>query len=56
MAALAEQFASLLGADNADLELYVGESKELIRAHKLVLMVRSPFFKAMLDSGMRESS
>ncbi|KAH0558171.1 hypothetical protein KQX54_014723 [Cotesia glomerata] len=38
---------------DADVTFIVGEKK--FRAHKLVLMVRSPVFRAMLNSGMREN-
>jgi len=50
----ASQFAELLGSADADLELLIGSELKSFRVHRLVMKVRSPYFQALLSSGMRE--
>jgi len=52
---VAEQFSELLGSDDGDVEVLIGCEGKPFRVHSLVMKVRSPFFKAMLSSGMQES-
>jgi len=55
MAHVAAQFGALLGADDADMEIHVGQQPQVFHAHTFILKVRSPYFRAMLASGMLES-
>jgi len=52
---LAEQYLAILGDSDADMELLVGPEEHVIAAHHIVLKARSPFFRAMFASEMKES-
>ena len=45
----------MYGSDDTDFELVVGPAKKTIREHSFVLKAHSPYFRAMLKGGLRES-
>eukprot|EP00929_Paragymnodinium_shiwhaense_P013081 TRINITY_DN120939_c0_g1_i1.p1 TRINITY_DN120939_c0_g1~~TRINITY_DN120939_c0_g1_i1.p1 ORF type:complete len:343 (+),score=60.19 TRINITY_DN120939_c0_g1_i1:239-1267(+) len=50
-----QQYGALLGEEEADVQVLVGPELQAFPAHKLILKARSPYFRALFQSGMRDS-